>query len=593
MHPPALILETASFHGGDPGQLEQIIRRAIDLSYAGSKGIKFHPIAADKLATQDFFAYPIYQELQISAETWGRLISSAQSLEVWLEMADSHCGEVLFANRDKVTGIKFQPSMIENTEVLSYIRDSKPETLHTVLNVSGLSIDQIEDCLHRFAAIKVERRNIILQVGFQGYPTAIQDTMLNKLAVVRAAFPDHRLSFADHVSAKDPFAHVLPAVAAALGCGLIEKHVCLTRSGAKFDAYSALEMSEVSDMVGHLEKTVTAFAPVFVSTSERRYLADSIQQPALAVDAPAGTLVSADDVVFRRQSGDVLSLPNIRNEQARGQVLAASVPAGRGVQRSDFRTANISVVVACRMKSTRLKSKPKIEIDGMPLLDRCLENCLRISRAKRVILATSTVELDDPLALHTLSGRIGFFRGDPDDVMQRYLDVADEEGIDIIVRVTADNPAVSPEIADLLIESHLRSGADFTRAKEDAVGTGVHIINVQAMREVIKRLGAAPLSEYMNWYFETNSDYFKLNFVDLPPELLRTYRLTVDYQADVDMFSALFGELRRRGLEPYTKNIFGVLDERPDIAALNAEEVIVYKTDEDLISRLQKETRFT
>ncbi|MDX8349444.1 N-acetylneuraminate synthase family protein [Cognatiyoonia sp. IB215446] len=592
MQTPDLILETASFHGGSPLQLERLIKHAHDLVYSGTKGIKFHAIAADKLATKDFFAYPIYQELQISTEAWCSLIAAAQPLDVWLEMADAHCGDVLAASRDRVTGIKFQPSMVENTEVLASIRAAKPETLRMILNVSGLSIEQIETCLDRVAASGLRPENITLQVGFQGYPTAVEDTMLNKLAVVRAAFPEYRMGFADHVSAADPYARIVPAVATAMGCALIEKHVCIARSNTKYDAYSALEMSEVVEMVGHLEKTAAAFAPVFISASEQRYLAESIQQPALAVDMSAGTLVAAEEVVFRRQAAPVLSLADIRHEQARARVLAEDITAGRGVQRKDFRDANISVVVACRMKSTRLKFKPKIEIDGVPALDRCLENCLRISRAQRVILATSTVEQDDPLITHTLSGRVGCLRGDPEDVMLRYLDAADQEGIDIIVRVTADNPVTSPEIADLLIESHLRTGADFTRAKEEAVGTGVHIINVQAMRKVIRVLGAAPMSEYMNWYFETNPSHFKLNIVDLPSELVRPYRLTMDYQADVDMLMALFAELGQRGLEPYTKNVFKVLDERPDIAAMNADEVIIYKADEELISRLQKETRF-
>jgi len=162
---------------------------------------------------------------------------------------------------------------------------------------------------------------------------------------------------------------------------------------------------------------------------------------------------------------------------------------------------------------------------------------------------------------------------------------------DIIVRVTADNPVISPEIADFLVASHLRQGADFTRATRDAVGTGAHIINVEAMRRVIASLGSAPLSEYMNWYFENNADHFKVNIVDLPQDLVRDYRLTLDYQADLDMFRALFAELRAAGKKPYTRDVFAVLDRSPEIAAMNSEQVIVYKTDEALIDRLKRETR--
>ena len=591
MTPPDLVLETASFHGGDPSVIETLVAQLQALSYAGARGVKFHPIAADKLATPDFFAHPIYRQLELGQDVWARLIDKAHPLEVWLEMADAHCGDVLIANRARVRGIKFQPSMIENTEVLERIRTADPAGLDVLLNVSGLSLEQIEDCLHRFEQIGAERARILLQVGFQGYPTSIEDTMLNKLAVIRQAFPAHRLAFADHVAATDPFARIVPALATALGCTLIEKHSCITRDTAIHDKYSALEPAELAEMIAHLEKTATAFSPSFINAAEKKYLADSIQQPALAHPAPAATLLAPGDLIYRRQGAPVLSLDAIRAEQARGRVLAHDTSPGHGVTQQDFRDAKIAVVVACRMKSTRLKLKPKLDIDQMPALDRCLENCLRMRGASQVVLATSTVEQDDVLAEHTLDGRVAFVRGDPEDVMRRYLDAADAHDIDIIVRVTADNPVISPEIADFLIDEHLRSGADFTRAATDAVGTGAHIINVEAMRRIISALGAAPLSEYMNWYFENNPDHFKLHIVDLPADLLRSYRLTLDYQADLDMFRALFAELRARGLEAYTRNVFAVLDEHPEIAALNSEQVVVYQTDQDLIDRLKRDTR--
>lgn len=493
MTPPDLVLETASFHGGDPKKIKALLKQMHGLRYGGRKGVKFHPISAEKLATSDFFAFPIYQKLEMGREVWRALIAAAHPMDVWLEMADAQCGDVLIENRDKIRGIKFQPSMIENAEVVERISKSGPTDLDVLLNVSGLSLEQIENCIARFAQAGVGVEDIILQVGFQGYPTAVEDTMLNKLAVIGQAFPAHQLAFADHVSATDPFAKVVPAIATALGCAFIEKHVCISRDTTEFDKYSALELDEVREMIAHLEKISTAFSNSFLGVAEKKYLADSIQQPALANAGKAGTLLGATDIVYRRQGIPVLSMTEIQAEQARGRVLAQDIPAGRGVTRSDFKDAVISVVVACRMKSTRLKLKPKLDIDGTPALDRCLENCLRITRAGNVILATSTVEQDDPLASHTLDGRVAFLRGDPEDVMRRYLDAAHAHNIDIIVRVTADNPVISPEIADFLIDSHLRSGADFTRANIDAVGTGAHIINVNAMRKVMDALGGGTL----------------------------------------------------------------------------------------------------
>jgi N,N'-diacetyllegionaminate synthase len=592
--PPYIIFETASFHGGDVSALGGLLDRLSTISYAGRKGVKFHTIAAQSLAKPDFYAFDIYRELEIPDADWSALISEAAGqLDVWLEMADLNCAAILKANRGKVHGIKFQASMLENREVLELLPEAEPQTLQTLVNVSGLELSEIESCLLALLKAGLQRDNLILQVGFQGYPTAVSDTMLNKISVLRNAFPSFRFSMADHVKAGDPFAKLVPSLAFACGCSHVEKHVCTDRSAAKYDHYSALEPREAQEMAMLLEQTAEAFSAHFINSAEQKYLVNSILQPCLALNLPQGSLVGASDLLFRRQSGKVLSSRQIVEIQKQGNVLSSDMAKMDALISASFRPARIAAIVACRMKSTRLKRKPLLDIAGKPALQRCLENCLLFPRVHSVVLATSTHPDDAVLETMTLEGRVGFHRGDPDDVLMRYLDVTERDGIDIVVRVTADNPTVSPEITEFLIDSHLRSGADFTRACSDAVGTGTHIISVPAMKKVIKMLGGSPMSEYMNWYFENNSDVFKINIVDLPGDLVRDYRLTLDYQADLDMFNILFAELDKKGQLALTRNVFALLDSNPEIAKINNDQNIVYQTDSALIDKLKKETRFS
>ena len=77
----------------------------------------------------------------------------------------------------------------------------------------------------------------------------------------------------------------------------------------------------------------------------------------------------------------------------------------------------VGVVVACRMKSSRLKKKAILPIAGVPSVERCLQNCLRFPYAGVVVLATSTLEDDAVLKDYTLGGKVKFWRGAPDDVI--------------------------------------------------------------------------------------------------------------------------------------------------------------------------------
>ena len=226
-------------------------------------------------------------------------------------------------------------------------------------------------------------------------------------------------------------------------------------------------------------------------------------------------------------------------------------------------------------------------------MERCLQNCLMFPLVKHVILATSTLEEDSVLKDYPLGGRVKFWRGEPDDVISRYLGACDEYGIDVVIRVTADCPVVSPEIAEYLLKAHFANGADYTGANECAAGTALEVYNVEALKRVIHYLGKAEYSEYMTWYMRNNRDIFKVNIVDLPTDLVRDYRLTLDYQEDLDMFNRLFERLEAEQLAPTARNVFRILDKNPDISLINSHLTLLYKTDKVLIEKLNRVTRMS
>jgi N,N'-diacetyllegionaminate synthase len=252
---------------------------------------------------------------------------------------------------------------------------------------------------------------------------------------------------------------------------------------------------------------------------------------------------------------------------------------------------HIGVIVACRMKSSRLVKKALLPIAGVPSVERCLEQCLAIKSADTVVLASSDLPDDEILGNYLCGGRVKFWQGDPEDVISRYLGACERYGITTIVRVTADCPLVSYEIAEYLLRSHFDSMADYTEAVNFAVGTSCEIINRNALKFVLDSLGRADYSEYMSWYFRNNPDLFKINKVQLPASLVRDYRLTLDYPEDLELFERLVHHL---GAAPFElANVFNVLDGNPKIAELNKHLTLKYKTDQSLIDRLDKHTRIS
>jgi N,N'-diacetyllegionaminate synthase len=266
----------------------------------------------------------------------------------------------------------------------------------------------------------------------------------------------------------------------------------------------------------------------------------------------------------------------------------AQQKADKTMKANQLKTERIGVLVACRMKSSRLKQKAILPINGRASVARCLDNCLQIAGVDVVVLATSTLNEDDILENYTLDGKVKLWRGDPDDV---YLGACHAYGIDVIVRVTADCPVVSPEIAKILLEHHLRTGADYTAARVVATGTACEIYSTKALRKIIGYLGKAEYSEYMTWYMQNNQDIFKVEIIDLPSEMVRDYRLTLDYPEDLEMFNSLYAELEKKQSTYSLLNIFAILDENQSISNINSHLTLRYKTDIDLIDTLNRVTK--
>lgn len=588
---PILLFECANAHGGDPALLRSTIDTFSKISYP-EKHIKFQVFHPDTIALPDFSAYPLYQELLFTEAEWSGIIATASTgfAGIWLDIFDKYGADILAANTEKIAGVKLQASVLENHEVISALRDN--HLLHgkkLMLNISGFEIPAIANFVEVFSALQLQE--LIFQIGHQAYPTQLKDTGIQKVAVLRKVFPDYKVCIADHAEAGTDMATIVPLLGMAAGCTMIEKHICLDRAHARYDHFSAIEFPEMQLLANRIISASTTLQGEFISDSEKEYLTKSVQIPVSAKPLPAGSLIAASDLLFRRtaQTGD--SFSGLMQKQHDYFILAEDIASHQTIQTAQFRKARVGVLVACRMKSVRLKNKAILPIHGIPSVELCLQNCLAMTEADEVILTTSTETEDAVLKEYTLDGKVKFWQGDPDDVMQRYIDACEAYNIDVVIRVTADCPFISKEIATHLLKHHFATGADYTAAKQSAVGTACEIYNVEVLKRVVSFVGKAEYSEYMTWYLQNNADIFKVEMVDLPASLVRNYRLTLDYQEDLDLFQQILTALEDAKLEADTHHIFSLLDARPEMAGLNAHLTLKYKTDPELIDTLNKKTR--
>jgi spore coat polysaccharide biosynthesis protein SpsF (cytidylyltransferase family) len=207
----------------------------------------------------------------------------------------------------------------------------------------------------------------------------------------------------------------------------------------------------------------------------------------------------------------------------------------------------IGIVIQARTDSTRLSRKVLLPLyKDEKMINYVIRRVQLTKKADAVILATTREKKDDELAA-SVKG-IEVFRGDEDDVLDRYYNCAKEHGLDVIARVTGDCPLIDYRIVDRVIEKYLELDDDMafvanilTETFPD--GMDVDLFSFKALEYAWKNAKKKSEREHIRPFFKGNSRFRQ---VEVKSErFLGNYRLTVDEEEDfrlVKMIVEHFGD---------------------------------------------------
>jgi len=144
------------------------------------------------------------------------------------------------------------------------------------------------------------------------------------------------------------------------------------------------------------------------------------------------------------------------------------------------------IILQARMGSTRLPGKVLKMLSTRPMLEWVLRRLDGCAGVDQLIVATSEEDSEAPLV--ELVETLGFavFRGDEQDVLDRYYRCAQAFELDVVVRATADNPFVDRASCEHLIELLRTNNVEYACAFPSfgcglPVGTGLEAMTFSAL----------------------------------------------------------------------------------------------------------------
>ncbi len=236
----------------------------------------------------------------------------------------------------------------------------------------------------------------------------------------------------------------------------------------------------------------------------------------------------------------------------------------------------IAAIVQARMMSTRLPKKILMEAVGKSLLSLMIERLKHSEYIKEVIIATTTNPKDDILAEFCEKNNIPYFRGDEDDVLDRYYQTAKHFNVDTIVRATSDCPLIDPKVTDQVIKFFLEGDYDYVSniaPPSYPDGLDTYAFSFKALEKAWTEAKDKHEREHVTPYFWKHPELFKVANVGQEEDMSQTQRWTIDYQEDYDFLKTVFEELYKEGQVFYMQEVLDLLKRKPEIYALNANRI--------------------
>ena len=256
------------------------------------------------------------------------------------------------------------------------------------------------------------------------------------------------------------------------------------------------------------------------------------------------------------------------------------------------RGSKVGILIQVRMKSTRLPKKAMIEIEGKTIVEHLIERVKMAKMADVIVVCTSTHRDDAVLIEVAKQAGVKWFAGSEENVMERFLGAAKQEGVDGIVRATGDCPLADFAHIDKAIAHLVAKDADYARVDGMPLGTGCEVFTTKAL-ETAQCYAVDPnYSEYMSLYFRNNPEVFRIEEVECDGRVRRPhYRLTVDEMADVELMKEIYGRLYHAGRIFALKEVIDLLDSDPSLVEINKQATVRWRDDKELVDLLKQKTR--
>ncbi len=211
------------------------------------------------------------------------------------------------------------------------------------------------------------------------------------------------------------------------------------------------------------------------------------------------------------------------------------------------------IIIQARTGSTRLPNKMLLPFyDNKGIFEIILKRLKESSISIPIVIATTNKESDDRLVQIAIDYGFDYYRGDEEDVLNRFIKAAELFKFDNIIRLCADNPFIDMDALKYQINNFDNSidywcycNSEFKPTIKTSYGFWAEMVTLAALKRITLYTEDFFYKEHVTNYIYTHSDKFKIHFEKIDSNIEKVFdmRLTVDTQNDFELLKEIYETL--------------------------------------------------
>jgi len=231
---------------------------------------------------------------------------------------------------------------------------------------------------------------------------------------------------------------------------------------------------------------------------------------------------------------------------------------------------NTIAIIQARLGSTRLPGKVLEDLSGQTVLAWVVSRVRLAKLVDSVVVATTKEALDEAIVRECAMLGVDVFRGDEQDVLDRFFRAAQWKGASTVVRITADCPLIDPGVTDTTISTFLARQPDYasnTLERTYPRGLDTEVVSLTALERAWKEAREPYQRAHVTPYLYQNPQLFKLVSVKGDADN-SSDRWTLDTVEDLKFLRAVCDRFRGQ-VEMTWVDILALLEREPGLRHIN------------------------